>query len=401
MAVSKPMTESRVPVVRIPGASILMPAPWLFFLRNKAKSIPLFMLVSLSVVVIVSVGAMTDSVLTTAYRSSVRFFEQASTIVSKQAGIESDLVERVALIPSVGSMIPFLDSAVRVEGLLGSEPRHVLAVRACDADSVLNALGLTVRRGRLPEPGMPEIAIHEDIAKSRKTRIGSVIGREVDPRDYLWGAFVVSGILSGEAPICIASLDYFEKQWMASTGDQHYAYIVFPKAGELRSANDALSCLPDTAVSIATIDTEMQKYRSEYANTRLFLWITDLLVVVIVSVAMGLVNTIYFHGRLREFVLMAATGRTSSQLLARVMSEVLALASVGYCAGLAVAQMVLWALSAGVFSSRGIAIEYVSLRSAALAAPVPVLLSMFSTATIGYSLYTLDFVSIMEGKDSC
>jgi len=376
-----------------------MPCPWTFLLRNRSKGVPLLLLVMLSVMVISAISAITESVMTTVYSSSVQAYEYASVIVSKGVGVSQRIVDHLLDAESVEGVLPFLDASVRVVGIMGSESRRVVAVPAQEYDTVMGRLPVRLKSGRLPGQGQPEVAIHESIARAKGIWTGDLIGREIDSDDYLWGAFVVTGILAGDIPMCLASLEYFRKQWVFDTGNLNYAYLAFPRPGRLKSMNEALVSLPSDEVTVITLDSVMPSYSAEYANTRLVLWAVDLLVVIIVSTAMGLVNTVHYLSRLREFALMAAIGLTPAMLVWRTVVEVLSLGLVGFGAGLAMAGVTLSLLSGYLFGPRGIEIGGIGWRSIVFAIPVPVLVSVFSTMTIWLNILKLDVVAVLEGRD--
>ncbi len=346
-----------------------------------------------------AVAALTDSVLRSVYRASVEPYEAFSLVVSKQSGIPSDIVATLTSSDTVGRTVAVLDSRVRVKGLFGSESRKILAVPAGSMAFCLGRTGLSVKEGRLPHAGESGVAIHEQIARARGVRVGGYIGREVDPMDYLWGMFQVTGILVGDVPIGIASLEYFKTQWAFDTRGLEYAYLAFPKPGHLERMNTFLAGLPSRQVLLRTLDSAEADFKSESENMGLILWVVNLVVVSIVSFAMGLVNTIHFLGRLREYGLLAALGLTRVQLAARAFSEVVILSGIGFALGLAAAQGVMWYISRSVFQPRGIEISALGPRSLSLSVPIPLLLSLFSLATIGWSLLRLDSISVIEGRE--
>jgi len=319
--------------------------------------------------------------------------------VSSGISIPLHIVRNLENSDEVEGMVPFLDSSVRVTGMMGSESRRVLAVPTAELQNVMTRFHVRLDGGRLPIRGEPEIAIHESIARSKGVHIGDVIGREVDSDDYLWGAFVVTGTLRGDIPMCLSSLEYFKKQWIFDAGDSSYAYIVFPAPGRLASLNRMLGDTLGGEATAITLDSVMPAYRSEFANTRVVLWAVDLLVIVIVSIAMGLVNTVHYLTRLREFGLLASIGLTPAGLVIRTITEALGLGLAGFGAGVALARIALWLLSVWVFEPRGIDMNYLRWRSVVFAIPVPLLVSVFSTITVWVNILRLDPVSIMEGRD--
>lgn len=378
---------------------MMIPFPGLFYWRNRARAIPLFLLVSSSVTVICTVATLTGSVLLSRYNAEVKPYEVFSLVVSKQSGIPSDVVSQIASSDYVERFFPMLDSQLRIKGLFGTESRRVLAVPEDNVDFFLERAELTVVEGRLPHAGEDGIAVHERIAKAKKIGVGDLVGREVNPDDYLWGMFRVTGILSGSIPCCVASYEYFRAQWAMDTGELHFAYMVFPRTGCRDDMNAFLALLPRSQVLLYTLQAEQEQFRSESQNMDLLLWVVNFLVIAIISFAMGLLNMLHFLGRMKEYGLLAAIGMTPVQLIRRAFGEILILALVGYVLGVAASEGILACITRWILGPRGIDVLPMGLRALTFSLPVPLMLSVFSFATVGWHLLRFDFVSVMEGRD--
>ena len=378
---------------------MIIPFPGLFYWRNRAKAVPLFLLVASSVLVVGTVATLTGSVLMSVYRANVKPYETYSLVVSKQAGIPTQIANEIVACEHVEEMVPVLDSKVKVKGLFGTEGRTILAVPEDGADFCLARIGLRVKKGRLPYAGEDGIAIHEDIATAKGISIGDLVGREVNPDDYLWGMFQVTGILTGDVPYGIASLEYFKAQWALDTGELDFAYLVFPREGYRDELNSYLAMLPGNQVLVRNLGTAERQFRSESQNMDLLLWLVNFLVVAIISCAMGLLNTVHLLGRMKEYGLLAAIGLTPAQLVRKAFDEVLILAFAGYVLGIVASKGVLIYIAKWILGPRGIPVSPMGLRALMFSLPIPVMLSVFSFATIGRHLLRFDFVSIMEGRD--
>jgi membrane protease YdiL (CAAX protease family) len=151
---------------------MIIPFPGLFYWRNRAKAVPLFLLVASSVLVVGTVATLTGSVLMSVYRANVKPYEAYSLVVSKQAGIPKQITNKIVACEHVEEMVPVLDSKVKVKGLFGTEGRTILAVPEDRADFCLARIGLRVKKGRLPYAGEDGIAIHEEIATAKGISIG-------------------------------------------------------------------------------------------------------------------------------------------------------------------------------------------------------------------------------------
>lgn len=376
----------------------MIPFPGLFYWRNKLTSIPLFALVSLSVAIIGVVATLTGSILDSIYNVDVKPYESYSILVSKDLTLDTNVLNSLENMPSVSFYIPFLDSNIRVMGLFGSESRRVYAVSDHMGELLLERLGLQLTEGHLPRAGSNDIVLHQSIMKARGLAIGDYVGQEVDRDDYLWGLFRVCGTITGETPIGIASLDFFKKQWMFDLGEEAFAVMVFP-SGDIGSMNESIQSLTYERMSVRYLDSALENYNLEARNMDLLLWIVNLAIVSIISFSMGLLNTIHFLGRMKEYGLLTLIGLHTNQLFWRAFVEVLIMALVGFLGGIAISWLLTWGISNYVFAPRGVSIGIVTWRNLIFTLPIPLFLAAFSFVTIGWNIKRMDVITVIEGRD--
>lgn len=376
----------------------MVPFPGMFYWRNKTKSIPLFILISLSVAIIGVVATLTGSILNSIYTADARPFEYFTILVSKDLMISDSVLSTLANNQEVDSLVPFLDSSVRVTGLFGSERRRVYALDDLGMASVLSRLDLRLVEGHLPSPGTYQIALHESIMKSRGLRVGDLVGQEIDSTDYLWGMFEVTGVLAGPIPIGIASLDYFKRHWVYDLGENAYALLAFPKA-ELAAMNSSLHSSIGERLIIRDLDFATESYKAESQEMDLLLWILNIAIISIISLSMGMLNTIHFLSRMKEYGVLFLIGLNLPTLLRRTLAEVLILSFTGFLGGTTISWLLTWFISTRIFAPRGIPIQVYSLRYILFTLPVPVFLALFSFLTIRRHISKMDAVAIVEGRE--
>lgn len=376
----------------------MIPFPGTFYWRNKMRSIPLFILVSLSVAMIGVVATLTGSILDSIYSVDVRPFEYFSLLVSKDLTIEASTMESLERNATIERVIPFLDSSIRANGLFGSEPRRIYALVDSDINYVLDSLGLELIRGSLPRSGSAEIVLHESIMKSRGLAIGSVVGQEVDNTDYLWGLFEISGILSGPIPIGIASLDYFKQHWVFDLGADSYALMAFAK-NDVQSMNETLEERYAERLYIRDFAYAFESYQDESREMDLLLWILNISIISIISLSMGMLNTIHFLTRMKEYGILSLIGLSLGTLLRRTLMEVSILSFSGFVGGTALSWLLTWVVSTSVFAPRGIPVGTYSLRYVVFTLPIPIFLAIFSFLTIRWNISKMDVIKIIEGRD--
>ncbi|NLK09225.1 MAG: ABC transporter permease [Firmicutes bacterium] len=376
----------------------MIPFPGTFYWRNKARSVPLFILISLSVAVIGVVATLTGSILESIYSAEVRPFEHFTLLISKELMISECTMRPLLDNPSIRLLVPFLDSSIRTKGFLGSERRRVYALPGESMDFVLDALSLELTAGRLPIPGSNEIVLHESIINSRNLAIGSFVGQEVDQADYLWGLFEVSGVISGPVPIGAASFEYFKQQWMFELGDNAYALMAFPTT-VVQKMNETFPTDIHERLLIRDYDYAFESYQSESREMDLLLWVVNIAIIGIISLSMGMLNTIHFLTRMKEYGILTLIGLDLNTLLRRTFLEVLILSLWGFMGGIIISWVLTWVVSKHIFSPRGIQVGIYSFRYLIYTLPIPLFLTVFSFLTIWWNIRQLDVIAVIEGRD--
>lgn len=377
----------------------MVPYPTTFYWRNKTKSIPLFILVALSVAVIGVVATLTGSILESIYAVDVRPYEHFSLIVSRDLKLDPEMIGSLERDPTVAEIVPFLDSSIRVTGLFGSEQRRIYALDQAGMSIVFQQLNLKLTSGSLPRIGTNEIVLHQLIMDAKDLEIGDYVGQEVDDQDYLWGKFQVSGIIQGRIPIGIASLEFFTSHWAFDLGDDAFAVMAFPANNDLTPMNQSIASYPEHRVFVRALETVAETYRQESQQLDLLLWIINFALILIISLSVGLLNTIHFLSRMKEYGVMMIIGLDRRSLIRQTLYEVLILVAVGFIGGTLLAWLLTWGISRYIFAPQGVAVGVITWRYLCFTLPIPIFLALFSVVTIGWNITKIDAIEIVEGKD--
>ncbi len=121
-------------------------------------------------------------------------------------------------------------------------------------------------------------------------------------------------------------------------------------------------------------------------------------VIFVVALMAGMLSNIYFTQRISEFATLAAIGLRRSTLIRHAVSETAILTSVGWIVGVLVNFTVLSFLQGRVFEPRGMLINPRDLFAYAYTLPIPLIITLFAVATIGFRLSRLDPVTIIERR---
>lgn len=373
-------------------------SPLLYFWRNARRALPVVLVVALAVFGVTTMAAVSGSITLgarTAYLEPLRYYAKLGAAESLVPFWRvRDLVGQ----PFVERVLPAAESTLKVPGLMFSEPRTVVGLLHTDLPWFLERTGLRLVDGRLPEPGKAEVAAHDLIFRGKHLHLGSGVGRDVDAEEGLRGRFTVVGRLDGPLVVAIAPLEAVRlvSPFYAVPGEE--VYYAFPAPGGQERLERYLQDLPPREVTAFTLPEQTRRFQREIANMDIIIWILNAVTITVLSLAIGLLNTIYFLQQLPEFAILSAIGYQRGFLVRRALLESLSLTLAGWLGGLALSRAVHGALAASVFGPRGIMLAGIDLRTVAFTLPVPLMVGVFSLTTVLRALRRLDPVSLVERR---
>jgi ABC-type antimicrobial peptide transport system permease subunit len=121
-------------------------------------------------------------------------------------------------------------------------------------------------------------------------------------------------------------------------------------------------------------------------------------VIFVVALMAGMLSNIYFTQRISEFAVLAAIGIRRSSLVWHAVSETAILTSLGWVLGVFVNWAVMSLMQGRVFEPRGMLINPRDWLAYVNTLPIPLMITLFAVATIGYRLTRLDPVTIIERR---
>src|SRR5205807_5989708 len=162
-----------------------------------------------------------------------------------------------------------------------------------------------------------EIALSEEIARSRKVWVGGKVGNNLNELDRLPDAFTVVGIIRGPTRLGIIPLDYMTEHYLFER--RYQGLVVVPQAGHAQAVHDELQRLVgDQAFRLFDWPYIKAKIDSLIANLDSINRFLILLVTLVLSLVVGLLNNLFFRQRMNEFGLLAAVGYSRRGLIRRL-----------------------------------------------------------------------------------
>lgn len=373
----------------------------IYFARNKRRALPVMGMIALAVFGVSLSAVLTGSMIEDARRTWLVPLEHFSEVVATNKPLAESRLRQIKGHPGVRRAVSIVSQSIRSQGLFGSTGREVYGLRPIDMHVVMERLGIRLLLGRLPIEGEREIALHDQIVRAKGLRLGSEVGKEVDEDEWLRGRYRLVGTFDGPVPVGITTYrDMLSNSLLNAlqrSGEWHL--LVFAKDGAAATVGHFLQDLPRSEVIVYTHSRQLAEFRKEMANLDVIIWVINAVVITVLSLAMGLLNTIYFMQRMGEYGILAAIGYRPGVLVKRTLFEVLSLTAVSWGLGLILSQGIYRLIQDRLFAPNGVLLTGLDLRAVLFTLPIPVMIGLFSVVTVLWQLWRLDPVSIIERRE--
>jgi hypothetical protein len=368
-------------------------SPWLYFRRNLRRTLPVLGIIALAVVGVLVVGILADSQIEAPRRDYINPARIFARVYPRNGTLDPNIAAKLRTNPDAERVISVLTASLRVVGLMGSQDRPVRGMPEAEIPWYLDAIDVRLVEGRLPQGSRKEIVLHTAILRAKGLQIGDWIGNDLDPDEWLPGQFQIVGSLEGplEAGVTTAAAmrDYRKVENL----------LVFAKPGRMPALDDYLRTFRSDDVDVATITTQTETLNRETQFVNPILWAINGVTILVLSLAVGLLNQIYFLQRIPEYGILLALGYRVSHLIRRTLIEAMVMAAAGWLLGLGVAYSANVLLRVTLFEPNGLTLASMAAKNIVYTLPIPVLIAAFSMFTVIRRLVTLDPVSIVERRD--
>lgn len=226
-----------------------------FYINNRKRFLSIFTSIVLSTLLIYTVHMLIDSAFITAYNAFVEPQRYYSSITPKGRLLDEKLVKDIKNIDSVKSAIPWVFRYTNFYTFVGSnEGTKIFTVKHDDMLTLMSRLELTLKEGRLPEPGSKEIAIHYLLAKNKNLKVGDKIGNNIDKQEVIPGERVIVGLIDGKSIVSFDSLETWLKD-NEVTFEYMLGMIIIPKDGKEQQLDGYLDSLYLPGLDVRTFDS--------------------------------------------------------------------------------------------------------------------------------------------------
>ncbi len=296
----------------------------------------------------------------------------------------------------IDRMMTIRASDVQVRSIVGNWPFAITAVTESDRDYTLKRLGSPKIEGRVFEPGQAEIMISRPLAVNLQKKLGDVFLSPENEKGYSPFEVKIVGLIESE-------------EWVALTSYEYYVANHFPPIDLLlvwakdradqdkldRWATELLKGQNSRTYAWHLLEEETQDmFHILYQILNVVIFI----LVVVITIMMGMLISIYQNQRIPEFGLLQALGFSKARLLKRVMQETVIVVLGGWILGAFAAFGMLNLVKALLMDPNAFMLDTKDLQAYAYTIPVPIAILIVAAWTLIRSFAKFDPISIVERR---
>lgn len=353
----------------------------------------------LSVFLIASVVTIVDSIDLTVL--TIYSYTRGFTPIIPRAGrlrVDRDIATRVSKLPQTERVVESSGFFFNVNTVFGRLPFVCFGVPEDDRDYLIQRSGDRLTQGRMPRKGLPEAVASEGIVRNRKLKLGDIIASPTDTGSLVSVPVPVKlvGILSGPTWIAFTSKEFTDE---ALPLVPHSILVTTHKVSDQVAFGDTLMGMLDRVrVQVFSFHSLVKELRSTLSSMYLIMGLVNGTVIFVVALMSGMLSNIYFTQRISEFAVLSAIGIRRRTLMVHAVSETAILTTIGWVLGSLVDLTFMTALRGRLFEPRGMLINPSDPFAFVYTLPIPLCITLFAIATIGYRLSRLDPVTIIERR---
>lgn len=372
--------------------------PLLYLRRNPGRTAPLIFVIMLAVMLVACVVTIVGSIQLTIF--TLYGYNQFLTGLTPRNALdlEEAQLQRIRQLPELGSLYPAHSYQVLIKTIFGKMPFPIFGLSPQGRKTLLERCHVRLIAGRLPNEGMPEATISDDVARNLHAKLGSIIAQPNSLDDYAPVPIRLVGLLHGPVWIGLTSKSEVDKT-APFTFTGYLAFAPTPSQIAQRRLDAAIERVVDhTQVRVWRFADLVHETESALSNLYLILNVVIGLIIFAIAFVCGLLSNIYFAQRLPETAMLAAIGYSRPVLLKRALGEVALLCFCGWLMGALLTLGTLWCIRTIFLAPKGLLLNLLDPIAFVFTLPLPITIALFALATIAYRLTRLDPVSIIERR---
>jgi len=324
------------------------------------------------------------------------------SIVSPKRGDSLDpmAVSQVKANPDVSQAIP-----VRKLGLSVMIPPfsdtvlNVYGVSESILPDLIDLYGAHLEKGRLPKARTNEIVLSAAVAQNRGLQLGDCVGEPIH-RPYDRGIpteMTLVGILESDEWLGFASYEYLDSH-------EHYSsnpvsLIIVPAEGCKSEVDLWLEQnIASEQTWVETFDSRERLSRQFMQGIVMVFALAESVIAVVVTIAIGMVNYVYFIQRRKEFGILHTLGLSRRRLILRAVLEAAALIALAWLISAAICLSGMLLAQAKLYAPSGLSLNVLNPTPWLFTLPIPFAAILVVAATVAWMFFRLDSVSVIERR---
>lgn len=366
---------------------------YLYFKRNKKKTLGMILSIAFSILLIGVIQMFSDNMSDTQYRDLAKL-NYVSIISSTKGNLPKETIESIRKNSTVDRLImvnTYYYGIINIIGVPANYSGYYMDEK--DIPVLMDRMDMRFDDDSLLKNDDKKIIVNSNIARARVMNIGDYLGNEVSNMDYFKGKYEIKEIVKGDN---IISFIAKSKENIAGDSEQFQQYLLLPKEGKLDEMNSFLKELPRDNIKLLTYQDILQERKADEDGINTIFNILIIIIIVVLSVALGNSSYIHYFQRRKEFGLLKAIGQGGDKIILRMIKEI----SISSALGLAVGLMLLLTFK-GVGNAfytypKGLSLFQINLQLIPKIIAIPIFICIFSIIPVSRLLVKIEPISIIE-----
>ena len=377
-------------------------SPLTYYLRHKKSALLQIVLISLATAGLFILVGVLDTI---PMRADVSYLTKLSRVTPTGITLDPAVVAQIQTHPDIARAIPDNGLGITLPTLLGTESQHLLGTSLQDAQYLMQHCGVHLKEGRMFEPRANEFILSEEVARALDLKLGSEIGRAIDPDYYgtISSPLVLVGILENDSAVSSGPsvrLGFLSAEYLGNHelyAPRATSLLIIAKDGRRAAIDDYLEkTINSKYTEVQTFGTLVEAYQMARVGVYVIFGVVNNVVAVMMAFTVGIINRIAIANRLSEFGLLHALGRNKKQLIRRLTLETATVAGLGYLAGLSIALSVMAWLKNSLFYDLGVEVYMFNPAPFLFVLPIPLITVALTFLSVKRIFTRLDTVDIVE-----
>lgn len=363
---------------------------------NKKKTAGMIISIGLGIFLIAVIQFFTNNMFDTYSRGNIQY-EYMSNIWSTKGNIPKNIMTKIENSDYVEKIIKVNSYGYMINNILGSDADYSgYSATESDIKYIMEKMNLKLEQGKLSENADKEIIINENIARSRKLKIGDYMGSDVSQFDWFPSKYKISGIMKGNNVISFISISEEE---INSSANVHCNYLIIPKSGKLNELNKFLNTLPKEGINLMTLNSIQNDDNADMNNFNIIFNIVIIVMIVVLSITLGNSAYVHYYQRRMEFGLLAAAGFRQIDIIFRAFKEIFISCLIGFITGFLFIEIFMVSMNKLYIYPHGLGFLTVKADLIIRIIAIPIFICVFSLIPISILLSKIEPISIIERNE--